>query len=57
MLDLIVNVKIFVFCCCRKWVYFRLDLYITEADRRLLRPCSKQELKKQLVRIVEQTEG
>jgi len=38
-------------------VYYKLDLYITAADGRLSRLCSKQELKKQLLRVIEQTEG
>lgn len=41
----------------RKGVYFRLDVYTTATDGRTLRRCSKQELKNQLLYIVEQTEG
>jgi len=42
---------------CRKGIYFRLDVYTTATDGRTLRRCSKQELKDQLLYIVEQTEG
>lgn len=40
----------------RKGIYFRLDVYTTATDGRTLRRCSKQELKDQLLYIVEQTE-
>ena len=42
---------------CRKGVYFRLDVYTSASDGRRLRRCSKQELKDQLLSILEQTDG